>query len=77
MCCITTENENSAVNKSNINSCINLAVNEYDNQVTLLSFVNFLLCSLVFVLSRKVIKFLPVVFMDHLKIVDNLSDGLL
>lgn len=71
------ENENSIVDKSNTNSCINLEFNGYNNQEALISFIKLLLCSLIFILFRGIIRCLPLVFMDHLKLVGNLSDGLL
>lgn len=63
------------VDKSNINSCVNLALHGYVNQEALISFINSLLCSLVVILSRGVVQFLPIVIMDHLKRVGNLSVG--
>lgn len=63
------------VDKSNINSCVNLPLNGYANQEALISFINPLLCSLIVISSRGVIQLLPIVFMDHLKRVGNLSVG--
>lgn len=77
MCRISTENKNSTVDESNIDSWINLEFNGDDNQVALISSINLLLCSLIFILFTRVIKSLPLMFMDHLKIVGNLGDGLL
>ena len=65
------------VDKSNINTCVNLVLNGYAIQETLISFIDSLLCSLIVILSGGVMQLLPIVFMDHLKRVRNLSVGLL
>jgi len=63
------------VNKSNINRSVNLALNGHANKEALINFINSLLRSPI-VSSRGVIRLLPMVFVDHLKRVGNLSVGI-